>query len=63
MTSLKEELGHDISPEAVASALQSAFEQTLDLSLEAGELTDEERASTIRLVREKYGTEGWNARV
>jgi len=63
MTSLKEEVGYDISPEAVASALQSAFEQTLDLSLEAGELTDEERASTIRLVREKYGTEGWNARV
>lgn len=63
MTSLKEELGHDISPEVVAEALRDAFERTLDVSLEPGELTAEEKGESLRLAREKYAFDGWTARI
>jgi lipoate-protein ligase A len=62
MTSLKQELGRDISPLEVEDALKVAFERTLQVSLEAGGLTEEESAVAQRLAREKYRSKEWTAR-
>lgn len=63
MTSLKQELGRDISPVEVAGALKVAFERTLEVSLEAGGLTEEESVVAERLAREKYRSKEWMARI
>jgi lipoate-protein ligase A len=62
MTSLKQELGRDISLVEVASALKMAFERALGVSLEVGGLTEEERAVAERLAGEKYSSQAWTAR-
>jgi lipoate-protein ligase A len=62
MTSLKQELGRDISPGEVAEALRAAFERTLEISLEPATLNAEESMAARRLAKEKYGAEEWTAR-
>jgi len=62
MTSLKQELGRDISPDEVAEALRAAFERTLEISLEPATLDDRESMDAQRLVKEKYGAKEWTTR-
>ena len=62
MTSLKEELGHEVTPEEVSKALHHAFERALSITLEPGSLTVEEEALARRLTVDKYATEEWTAR-
>ena len=57
---LEEALGHAVSPVEAAEALAHGFAQALNLHLEPGELTREERAAAVRLREEKYADDGWN---
>lgn len=56
-------LGKIVSWESAAQAFIRAFEQTLDLHLEASELTQKEISRTEELVREKYDSVAWMERV
>lgn len=60
ITSLEEELGHRISPDTVASALQQGFRIMLKAQMEEGELTPEEKQVAEKLYKEKYSTKTWN---
>ncbi|HKP54486.1 MAG TPA: biotin/lipoate A/B protein ligase family protein [Chloroflexia bacterium] len=62
ITSLKQELGRDISPGEVVEALRAAFEHTLGISLEPATLNEEESMAARRLAKEKYGAEVWTTR-
>jgi lipoate-protein ligase A len=62
MTSLKQELGREVTPEEVSDALHPAFERVLSISLEPAALNQEEAASATRLASEKYGTDAWTLR-
>ncbi len=62
MTSLRDELGRDVTAEEVQSALKRSFESTLAISLEAAALSDVEAAAAHRLEQEKFGSEAWTAR-
>jgi lipoate-protein ligase A len=54
---------HRVTWDEVTDALAAGFAEALNLSLEPGTLTDEERAWTARLRAEKYGTDEWTRRV
>ncbi len=54
---------HRITWDEVADALAAGFAEALNLNLEPGTLTDEERAWTARLRAEKYATDKWTRRV
>jgi lipoate-protein ligase A len=56
-------LGKQVSWEEAAEALAAGFAETLNLCLETGSLTAEERAQTERLQAEKYATDAWTRRV
>jgi lipoate-protein ligase A len=60
ITSIKEELGKDVSLEEVNQALCEGFRKVLDNELENGELTAYERNLAERLCLEKYATNDWN---
>jgi lipoate---protein ligase len=60
ITSLEAELGHKISPDTVASALQQGFRIMLKAQMEEGELTSEEKELAAKLYKEKYSTKEWN---
>lgn len=62
MTSLRDELGRDVTADEVQSALKHSFESTLAISLEAAALSDVEAAAAHRLEQEKFGSEAWTAR-
>jgi Lipoate-protein ligase A len=61
ITSLEAELGHKISPDTVASALQQGFRIMLKVQMEEGELTSEEKETAAKLYEEKYRTKEWNS--
>ncbi len=44
-------------------ALIAGVAETLELDLVPGELTEQERAWTAELLREKYAAEAWTRRV
>ncbi len=54
---------HRVTWDEVADALAAGFAEALNLNLEPGTLTDEERAWTARLRAEKYATDEWTRRV
>jgi lipoate-protein ligase A len=54
---------HRVTWDEVADALAAGFAEALNLNLEPGTLTDEERAWTARLRAEKYATDEWRRRV
>lgn len=62
MTSLRHELGRPVSPEEALSALVSAFEKLLQISLQPAGLEPDEEAAAMKLANEKYGSEEWTAR-
>lgn len=62
MTSLRHELGRTVPLEEALSALVPAFESRLHLRLDPAALDASEEATALKLVAEKYGSEGWTGR-
>jgi len=60
---LEQALGRPISFEEAAAALAEGFERALNLRLEPGELTDDERKLVDRLCLTQYGSAEWNRRI
>lgn len=58
MTSLRHELGREVTPDEVRDALVSAFEETLQIELRLSLLTPEESASVDEL-EAKYADDAW----
>ncbi|MBI2758886.1 MAG: lipoate--protein ligase family protein [Chloroflexi bacterium] len=62
-TTVQATLGHEVIWNDAAQALVWAFEATLGLHLEAGELSASEQARADELVREKYAHPDWTERI
>jgi len=60
ITSIKKELGKDISIKEVERALIQGFRRTLDIELVNNELTLYERELAEKLCEQKYATNDWN---
>jgi lipoate-protein ligase A len=60
ITSIKKELGKEISEAEVYQAQIKGFEKALNIQLANGELTPYELELAERLRKEKYATENWN---
>jgi lipoate-protein ligase A len=60
---VEEAFGRQISWNEAAAALAKGFAEALNLRLELGELTEEERTQAQRLRDEKYGAQAWTQRV
>jgi lipoyltransferase/lipoate-protein ligase len=60
ITSIQDELGHNIAPETIADALAQGFRAILKIQLEEGELTPSEVENANKLYIEKYSNEKWN---
>jgi lipoate-protein ligase A len=60
VTSLAEVLGRAPPMEKVKAAVVEAIGERFDLEPRSGKLTGEEGEMAGRLVKEKYGTDGWN---
>lgn len=61
-TTLAASLGRETSFDEALGFMQRGFEEGLDLSFEAGVLTEKELARARVLREEKYGTEAWTMR-
>jgi lipoate-protein ligase A len=61
ITSIQDELGHQIMPETVANALAQGFRAILKTQLEEGQLTPTELETANKLFKEKYTTNQWNS--
>jgi lipoate-protein ligase A len=60
ITSIKTELGKEVSPTTVHQALVEGFQEMLKTKLANGELTPFEKELAEKLCREKYATADWN---
>ena len=60
ITSIQNELGHEVMPETVANALAQGFRAILKIQLEPAELTAYEVELAQKLYEEKYATAEWN---
>lgn len=60
ITSLKKELGKDVSVREAYQALIDGFQKALNIQLASGELTPYEHELAEKLYREKYTTDEWN---
>lgn len=60
-TTLEAALGHRVTWEEAAEAMTEGFAQALNLHLEPGGLTPEERLRAGQLRREKYANEEWTS--
>jgi lipoate-protein ligase A len=60
ITSIQNELGHQVLPETIANALAQGFKAILKIQLEPGELTPNEVVLANKLCKEKYSTKEWN---
>jgi lipoate-protein ligase A len=60
ITSLKEELGAEISTDRAYAALITGFEEAMELDLSEGELTPDEKRVTEKLCRKKFANAEWN---
>ena len=56
-------LGRPLSWQTAAQAFIAAFQETLNLDLQAGDLAPEEQARAAQLVQEKYALSAWTGRV
>ncbi|AZR72901.1 octanoyltransferase [Anoxybacter fermentans] len=61
-TSIEQVLGYRIPYTKMVEAFTEGFQESLQIDLEPGELTDEEKELTEKLIREKYGNDEWNFR-
>lgn len=62
-TTLQQALGRSVSWEEAAEAVAKGFAEALNLILEPGSLTSREEETALMLLREKYSTEEWTARL
>jgi lipoate-protein ligase A len=62
-TTVEETLGRPVTWDEAADALAAGFAEMLNLQLEPGTLTDEERAWAEALRAEKHATDEWTKRV
>lgn len=62
ITSLRNELGKNVSSEEMNQALTEGFQKALSIELVNGELTSHERELAETLCRQKYATDDWNLR-
>ena len=60
ITSIQNELGHDVMPETVANALAQGFRAMLKIQLEPGKLTSFEMELAKKICKEKYSASKWN---
>jgi lipoate-protein ligase A len=66
ITSIKNELGHEVSPETAANVIAHGFAVALNIQVVEnvqtleGELTPQEKTLAERLYKEKYNTKDWN---
>jgi lipoate-protein ligase A len=60
ITGIKNELGHEISPDTVVNALVQGFKAMLKIQLEPSTLTQIEKEMANKLYKEKYATKEWN---
>jgi len=60
ITSIKTELGHAISPDTAANALEFGFSNALSAQMVEGRLTPFETELAKKLNEDKYTTEQWN---
>lgn len=60
VTSLKNELGHEVDYEEVKNALAKGFKESLGIEFEESELTKEELELTEIVKNKKYSTYEWN---
>jgi lipoate---protein ligase len=60
ITSIQNELGHEVMPETIANALAQGFRAILKIQLEPSELTQTEIELAQKLYKEKYTTDEWN---
>jgi lipoate-protein ligase A len=60
ITSVKEELGHEVSAETVQNALAVGFKNAFGIQITDGELTPFERELAEELCRRKYAADDWN---
>jgi lipoate-protein ligase A len=60
---LEQALGRAVSFHETADALAEGFSSALDLRLEPGDLTQDERILVDRLRREQYASDDWNRRI
>jgi lipoate-protein ligase A len=60
ITSIQNELGHQMKPETIANALAQGFRAILKIQLKEGELTPIELELANKLYKEKYTTKEWN---
>lgn len=59
---LEQALGREVSFDEAADALAPGFASALNLRLEPGDLTQDERTLVERLRREQYASDDWNRR-
>ncbi|HEX9261844.1 MAG TPA: biotin/lipoate A/B protein ligase family protein [Candidatus Bathyarchaeia archaeon] len=60
ITSVRNELGHAVTPETAANAITIGFENALKMKAVEGELTSFEQDIARKLFKEKYFTDDWN---
>ncbi|MDH7477308.1 MAG: biotin/lipoate A/B protein ligase family protein [Candidatus Bathyarchaeota archaeon] len=60
ITSIKENLGKNVSKEEVTNALTHGFQKALNIQLIKGNLTSYEIECARKLIKEKYATKEWN---
>jgi len=60
ITSIQNELGHEVSPDTVANALAQGFRAMLKIQLEPGNLTPYEVELANKLCKEKDASAKWN---
>lgn len=60
ITSIREELGRNVSAKEVSQALIKGFQNTLNIEFVDGELTSYELELAEKLCKEKYATSKWN---
>lgn len=60
ITSVKNELGHEVSSETAANALAVGFGNALGVEIAEAELTPFELELAEKLCKEKYSTDEWN---
>ena len=58
----KQVLGRPVSFEEAVEALLAGFSEALVVRFTSGEITEAESETAARLVREVYGTDGWNGK-
>lgn len=59
VTTIKRELGRNVSFEEVTNALKQTFPKVFDIKPVEGKLSEEEKALAAKLRKEKYNTKDW----